>query len=67
MAGRAEKVSQWRDLSDEELRQKVRELGEEIFNLRFQLSMGDAKNPSRLSQARRNLARIYTVLRERKG
>jgi len=67
MAGRAEKVSQWRDLSDEERRQKVRELGEEIFNLRFQLSMGVAKNPSRLSQARRNLARIYTVLRERKG
>ncbi|OLB51940.1 MAG: 50S ribosomal protein L29 [Candidatus Rokubacteria bacterium 13_2_20CM_2_70_11] len=67
MAGRAEKVSQWRDLSDEELRQKVRELGEEIFNLRFQLSMGVAKNPSRLSQTRRNLARIYTVLRERKG
>ena len=67
MAGRAEKVSQWRDLSDEELTQKARELGEEIFNLRFQLSMGVAKNPSRLGQARRNLARIYTVLRERKG
>ena len=61
------KASKWRDLSDEELAQKARELGEEIFNLRFQLSMGVAKNPSRLSQARRNLARIYTVLRERKG
>jgi len=61
------KASKWRDLSDEELAQKARELGEEIFNLRFQLSMGVAKNPSRLSQTRRNLARIYTVLRERKG
>ena len=61
------RASKWRDLSDEELRQKVRELGEEIFNLRFQLSMGVAKNPSRLGQARRNLARVYTVLRERKG
>jgi large subunit ribosomal protein L29 len=61
------KASKWRDLSDEELQQKVRELGEEIFNLRFQLSMGVAKNPSRLGQARRNLARVYTVLRERKG
>jgi large subunit ribosomal protein L29 len=61
------KASKWRDLSDEELKQKARELGEEIFNLRFQLSMGMAKNPSRLGQARRNLARIYTVLRERKG
>jgi large subunit ribosomal protein L29 len=61
------KASKWRDLSDDELRQKARELGEEIFNLRFQLSMGVAKNPSRLSQARRDLARAYTVLRERKG
>jgi len=61
------KASKWRDLSDEELAQKARELGEEIFNLRSQLSMGVAKNPSRLSQARRDLARAYTVLRERKG
>ena len=61
------KASKWRDLSDEELAQKARELGEEIFNLRFQLSMGVAKNPSRLSQARRDLARAYTVLRERNG
>jgi large subunit ribosomal protein L29 len=61
------KASKWRDLSEEELAQKARELREEIFNLRFQLSMGVAKNPSRLSQARRDLARAHTVLRERKG
>ena len=59
------KASKWRDLSDEELAQKARELGEEIFNLRFQLSMGVAKNPSRVGQARRDLARAVTVLRER--
>jgi len=61
------KAAKWRDLSDEELQQKARELSEEVFNLRFQLSMGMAKNPSRLSQARRDLARAFTVLRERKG
>ena len=61
------KASKWRDLSDDEIRQKTRELSEEIFNLRFQLSMGMAKNPSRLGQARRDLARATTVLRERKG
>ena len=61
------KASKWRDLSDDELRQKTRELSEEIFNLRFQLSMGVAKNPSRLGQARRDIARATTVLRERKG
>jgi large subunit ribosomal protein L29 len=61
------KASKWRDLSEDELKQKARELSEEIFNLRFQLSMGVAKNPSRLGQARRDLARANTVLRERKA
>ena len=55
----------WRDLSDEELRQRVKELTEEIFNLRFQLSMGVAKNPARVAQAKRDLARAQTILRER--
>ena len=61
------KARKWRDLSEDELKQKARELNEEVFNLRFQLSMGVAKNPSRLGQARRDLARANTVLRERKG
>lgn len=59
------KTSKWRDLSDEELKQRVKELTEEIFNLRFQLSMGVAKNPARVGQARRDLARARTILRER--
>jgi len=59
------KAAKWRDLSEDELTQKARELSEEIFNLRFQLSMGVAKNPSRLGQARRDLARAYTITRER--
>src|SRR2546422_5438272 len=58
------KPAKWRDLSEDEMRQKVRELSEEVFNLRFQLSMGVAKNPSRLSQARRDVARALTILRE---
>ena len=61
------KPAKWRDLSDEEIQQRARELNEEIFNLRFQLSTGMAKNPSRLGQARRDLARALTVLRERKA
>ncbi len=59
------KAAKWREMSDDELGQKVQELGEELFNLRFQLSMGVAKNPSRVQQAKRDLARINTVLRER--
>lgn len=54
-----------RDLSETELGQKVRELREEVFNLRFQVSMAMAKNPSRIGQARRELARVQTLLRER--
>jgi large subunit ribosomal protein L29 len=59
------KAVKWRELSEDEVRQKVRELSEEIFNLRFQLSLGVAKNPSRVGEARRDLARAYTILREK--
>ena len=54
-----------RDLSETELEQKAHELGEEVFNLRFQVSMAMAKNPARIGQARRELARVQTILRER--
>jgi large subunit ribosomal protein L29 len=61
------KAAKWRDLSDDEMTQKVRELSEEVFNLRFQLTMGMAKNPARIGEARRDLARAYTIIRERGG
>jgi large subunit ribosomal protein L29 len=54
-----------RDLSEDELQQRARELGEEVFNLRFQVSMSMAKNPARIGAARREIARIRTILRER--
>lgn len=55
----------FRDLSDGELTQRSRELVEELFNLRFQVSMSMAKNPARIGQVRRDIARIKTILRER--
>ena len=58
-------ATKWREMSEDELKDKGKELTEELFNLRFQLSMGVAKNPSRVGQARRDLARIQTILRER--
>ncbi len=61
------KAAKWRDLSDDEVTQKVGELSEEVFNLRFQLTMGVAKNPSRIGEVRRDLARAYTIIRERGG
>jgi len=59
------KPAKWRDLSDEEIEHQAVGLAEELFNLRFQLSMGVAKNPARVAQARRDLARAKTILRER--
>jgi large subunit ribosomal protein L29 len=59
------KPGKWRDLTDDEIREKVRELTEELFNLRFQLAMNVAKNPSRVGQSKRDLARAHTILRER--
>jgi len=54
-----------RGLSDEELRQRERELREELFNLRFQHSLGQLTNTARISQVKREIARIKTILRER--
>ena len=48
-----------------ELQQRTRELGEEVFNLRFQVSMSMAKNPARIGAARRRSPRTRTILRER--
>jgi large subunit ribosomal protein L29 len=59
------KATKWREMHDDELEQKVRELTEELFNLRLQLAMAVAKNPARVGQVRRELARAKTVLRER--
>jgi large subunit ribosomal protein L29 len=54
-----------RELNDEELVEKLREHKEELFNLRFQMATGQLNNNRRLRLVRQEIARIYTVLRER--
>ena len=54
-----------RDLADEELVSRLGEAKEELFNLRFQVATGQLDNNRRLQTIRRDIARIYTVLRER--
>ncbi|MEZ0362486.1 MULTISPECIES: 50S ribosomal protein L29 [Mycobacterium] len=54
-----------RELSDDELVERLRESKEELFNLRFQMATGQLNNNRRLRVVRREIARIYTVLRER--
>ena len=54
-----------RDLADTELVTKLAEAKEELFNLRFQVATGQLDNNRRLQHVRRDIARIYTVMRER--
>jgi large subunit ribosomal protein L29 len=54
-----------RELGDEELVTNLREAKEELFNLRFQVATGQLDNNRRLQVVRRDIARIYTVMRER--
>ncbi len=54
-----------RALADEELVTKLGEAKEELFNLRFQVATGQLDNNRRLQTVRRDIARIYTVMRER--
>ena len=54
-----------RKIADDELTSRLVELKEELFNLRFQSATGQLENHGRLRAVRREIARIYTVLRER--
>ena len=54
-----------RALADEELATKLRESKEELFNLRFQAATGQLESHGRLTAVRKEIARIYTILRER--
>ncbi|MFC6154283.1 50S ribosomal protein L29 [Nocardioides yefusunii] len=53
------------DLSGADLEAKLREAKEELFNLRFQAATGQLENNSRLRTVKKDIARIYTVVRER--
>lgn len=60
------KTSEIRELSDMELRQKEKYLSEELFNLKFQLATGQLENTMRVPQIKKDLARIKTIIREKK-
>jgi large subunit ribosomal protein L29 len=65
MAGTNAQANELRGLTDEELQTRLREGKEELFNLRFQVATGQLDNNRRLQTVRREIARIYTVMRER--
>ncbi len=59
------KARQLRDLTNEELEEKMGETRKELFNLRFQSATGALENSARLRSAKREIARILTVKTER--
>ena len=58
------KVNDIRNLNAAEMDQKVSDLKEELFNLRFQLATGQLENPMRIREVKKTIARIKTVQRE---
>jgi large subunit ribosomal protein L29 len=59
------KAVEIRKLATEDLRAKETELKEELFKLKFQLSLGQFSNTAKIRQVRREIARIKTILNER--
>ena len=53
-----------RELTESELELKLKDLKEELFNLRFQLAINQLENPMRITAVKRDIARVSTVLRE---
>ena len=58
-------AAELRELTNERPRAALREAKEELFNLRFQMATGQLENHGRLRTVRHDIARIYTIMRER--
>lgn len=61
------KIKEIISLSNEELRNKEKECRQELFNLRFQKAVNQLKNPMRIHELKKDIARILTVINSRKG
>ena len=59
------KATELRDMTAEQLDKKLGELKEELFNLRFQLAVNQLANPHKITEVKRDIARVMTVLREK--
>jgi large subunit ribosomal protein L29 len=61
------KASEIRDLAAEELGVRERDLTDQLFRMRIQKSMGQLENPDKIRMVRRDLARVKTVLRQKRA
>ena len=59
------KVNEIRNLSTDEIKAKIKESKEELFNLRFQQATGNLEKPARLRELRKQVAKMKTIIRER--
>ncbi|MBR6953701.1 MAG: 50S ribosomal protein L29 [Clostridia bacterium] len=59
------KASEFKEMTPEQLTEKVAELKTELFNLRFQLATGQLQNPKQITAVKRDIARAKTVLRQK--
>ena len=59
------KASELRELSSEELNDRLDHLRDELFNLKFQNATGQLENPMRVPQTKKDIARILTILKEK--
>ena len=59
------KISEIRNLSIKDLKNKLKDLKSELFNLRFQLAVNQLENPMRIKAVRKDSARVQTVIREK--
>ena len=61
------KAKDIRERSDDELRKSLGDLEEQLFKLRFQKSTGQIENPVKIREVRRDIARVKTVINERRA
>ena len=58
------KAKEFRELTEVELQEKLKNLKEELFHLRFQNAVNQLENPMRIKAVKKDIARVLTVLRE---
>ncbi|MDR1564091.1 MAG: 50S ribosomal protein L29 [Oscillospiraceae bacterium] len=58
------KISEIRDLTQQELEEKLKELKADLFNLRFQHAINQLENPMRLNVVKKDIAKVKTIIRE---
>ena len=61
------KATELKELTTEQLNTKLGELKEELFNLRFQLAVNQLDNPHKITEVKRDIARVLTVINEAKN